>query len=174
MSSEADRKMDLTIGMMLRIGVSVAAAVVFIGWILYLIQAHGVAPDYQHFHGKPILLGNIGLILQGVVKLDSRRILDIGILLLIATPVARVIFCVADFAVQKDKLYVLVSSIVLAVLAYKLFVSIVGPVSNRSELFRHFRKDSSASLGSALQGRSVPVGCESARRSCRRAVAAPL
>ena len=118
MSSEADTKMEIAIGKMLRIGVSVAAAIVFVGWVLYLVQAHGAAPDYRHFHGKPILLRNIGRTIDGVLALDSRSILEIGILLLIATPVGRVIFCVIDFALQKDKLYVLVSSLVLAVLVY--------------------------------------------------------
>lgn len=121
MSSETDIKMDIAIGNMLRIGVSVAAAVVFTGWILYLIHAHGTPPDYRHFHGQPILLTNIKSILHGVGALDSRSIIEFGILLLIATPVARVIFCIAVFAAQKDWLYILVSSIVLAVLMYSLF-----------------------------------------------------
>jgi uncharacterized membrane protein len=118
MSSDADTKMEIAIGNMLRIGVGVAAGVVFTGWILYLVQAHGAAPDYRHFHGQPILLRDIGVIFRGVLALDSRSILKVGILLLIATPIGRVVFCVVDFAWQKDKLYVLVSSIVLAVLAY--------------------------------------------------------
>ncbi|HEY4050466.1 MAG TPA: DUF1634 domain-containing protein [Acidobacteriaceae bacterium] len=121
MSSQNDIKMDIAIGNMLRIGVSVAAAVVLTGWILYLIHAHGAVPDYRHFHGQPILLTNIGSILRGVGALDSRSIIEFGILLLIATPVARVIFCIAAFAVQRDWLYILVSSIVLAVLIYSLF-----------------------------------------------------
>lgn len=120
-SSETDIKMEIVIGNMLRIGVSVAAAVVLTGWILYLIHAHGAKPDYQHFHGQPILLRNIGPIVRGIGALDSRSIIELGILLLVATPVARVIFCIAAFAVRKDWVYILVSSIVFAVLAYSLF-----------------------------------------------------
>ena len=121
MSSEADIKMDIAVSRMLRFGVSIAAAIVLTGWILYMSNAHGAAPDFRHFHGKPILVRNIGSILRGVAVLDSRSIIQFGILLLVATPVGRVVFCVFGFAAQNDKLYVLVSSVVLAVLLYSLF-----------------------------------------------------
>ena len=41
-------------------------------------------------------------------------------MLLIATPIVRVAFCLYSFAMQKDKLYILVSGTVLAVLLYSL------------------------------------------------------
>ena len=53
MASEADLKMERDISQMLRAGVSLAAAVVFIGGFLYVLQARGVVPDYRHFHGIP-------------------------------------------------------------------------------------------------------------------------
>ena len=46
-----------------------------------------------------------------------------GLLLLIATPVARVAFSVAAFAEQRDRLYVVVTSIVLLLLIYSLLYS---------------------------------------------------
>lgn len=123
MTSITDSKMEAAIGHLLRIGVSVAAAVVLTGWILYLAQEHrsGIVPDYRHFHGTPIPDLHIGPVLSGASRLDSRSIIDLGILLLIATPVARVIFCIGGFASQNDRLYVLISGIVLAVLTYSLF-----------------------------------------------------
>lgn len=121
MSSAADRRMEIAVGYLLRIGVTVAACVVFAGWVLYLLQTHGVAPDYRHFHGQPILLTEIGPILHGVRSLNSRRIIEFGLLLLIATPIARVVFCVAGFAAERNKLYVLVSGAVLAILLYSLY-----------------------------------------------------
>jgi uncharacterized membrane protein len=47
-------------------------------------------------------------------------LIQLGLLLLIATPVARVAFSVAVFAMQRDRLYVVVALIVLAVLMYSL------------------------------------------------------
>jgi len=56
-----------------------------------------------------------------VHHLDSRSIIRVGILVLIATPIMRVAYCVYGFAAQKDKIYVVVSSIVLTVLLYSFF-----------------------------------------------------
>ncbi len=120
MASEADLKMEIAISRMLRAGVSLAAVVVFIGGLLYVSQAHGVAPDYVHFHGIPSPAHRIPPLLVAQ-RLDSRNIIRVGILLLIATPIMRVAYCVYGFAAQKDKIYIVVSSIVLTVLLYSFF-----------------------------------------------------
>ena len=59
--------------------------------------------------------------LMVVHHLDSRSVVRVGILLLIATPITRVAYCVYGFAAQKDKIYIVVSSIVLTVLLYSFF-----------------------------------------------------
>ena len=120
MASEADLKMELAISRMLRAGVSMAALVVLIGGFLYVLQAHGVAPDYVHFHGIASPADRIPPLLVAH-HLDSRNMIRVGILLLIATPIMRVAYCVYSFAAQKDKIYVVVSSIVLSVLLYSFF-----------------------------------------------------
>ena len=120
MPSEADLKMEITISRMLRVGVSAAALVVLIGEILYLWQAHGVRTDYGYFHGVPIPVDHFAPVLEGIRHFDSRSIIRLGILLLIATPIVRVAFCLYSFGMQKDKLYIPVSATVLAVLLYSL------------------------------------------------------
>ena len=105
MPSEADLKMELSISRMLRVGVSLAAIVVLAGWVLCLFQAHGVLPDYHHFHGVPGPPDRIAPLLVHH-HLDSGSVIRLGILLLIATPITRVAFCVYSFAAQKDKIYV--------------------------------------------------------------------
>jgi uncharacterized membrane protein len=121
MASEADLKMEIAISRMLRAGVSVAAVVVLVGWICYLWQAHGVEPDYRHFHGVPSPADRLTPVFEGIRHLDSRSIIRLGILLLIATPIMRVAYCVYSFAAQKDKIYVLISSVVLTVLLFSFF-----------------------------------------------------
>jgi uncharacterized membrane protein len=120
MASEADLKMEIAISQMLRAGVSLAAIVVFAGGCLYLLQAHGVTPDYRHFHGIASPADRIPPLLVAR-HLDSRSIIRLGILLLVATPIMRVAYCVYGFAAQKDKIYIVVSSIVLTVLLYSFF-----------------------------------------------------
>jgi uncharacterized membrane protein len=119
--TEADQKMEMAISQMLRAGVSLAAVVVLGGGLLYLLQAHGVAPDYRHFHGVPNPASHVTPVIDGVRHLDSRSIIRLGILFLIATPIARVAYCVYGFAAQKDKIYVAISTIVLAVLLFSFF-----------------------------------------------------
>jgi uncharacterized membrane protein len=121
MASEADLKMEIAISRMLRAGVSVAASVVLVGWILYLWQAHGVEPNYRLFHGVPSPADRLTPVFEGIRHRDSRSIIRLGILLLIATPIMRVAFCVYSFVTQKDKIYVLISTVVLAVLLYSFF-----------------------------------------------------
>jgi uncharacterized membrane protein len=121
MASEADLKMELAISGLLRAGVSVAAVVVLVGWVLYLVHAHGVLPDYRNFHGIPSPPIRISGPSFTTHRLDSRSIIRLGILLLIATPIMRVAYCVYSFAVQKDKVYIVVSAIVLTVLLYSFF-----------------------------------------------------
>jgi uncharacterized membrane protein len=121
MASEADLKMEIAISRMLRAGVSVAAFVVLVGWILYLWHAHGVEPDYRHFHGVPSPADRLTPVFEGIRHLDSRSIIRLGILLLIATPIMRVAYCVYSFASQKDKIYVVISGVVLTVLLYSFF-----------------------------------------------------
>jgi uncharacterized membrane protein len=112
--------MEITISRMLRAGVSLAAFVVLVGEILYLWQAHGVRTDYGYFHGVPTPVEHFTLVIEGIRHLDSRSIIRLGILLLIATPIVRVAFCLYSFAMQRDKLYIPISATVLAVLLYSL------------------------------------------------------
>jgi uncharacterized membrane protein len=51
---------------------------------------------------------------------DAVAIVQFGVLLLIATPIARVVFAAVGFAVERDHLYVAISLGVLAVLIFGL------------------------------------------------------
>ncbi len=121
MRAITDKQMEASIGTMLRVGVTISAANVFLGGILYLRQPLIKAPDYSHFIAEREWLPNIVGVLQGAAHLDPRNMIQLGILLLIATPITRVVFCIAGFARQNDRLYVLISSSVLVILIYSLF-----------------------------------------------------
>jgi uncharacterized membrane protein len=108
-------------GRMLQIGVTLAALVVLAGGILYLAQNGGTPRDYRHFHHATPATTTVSGIVASATLFDPRGIMDFGILLLIATPVCRVIFGVVGFAVLRDKLYTLISLIVLGVLLFSFF-----------------------------------------------------
>ena len=115
-----DQKLEVAIGRMLQIGVFLAAAVVLLGGILYLHQETGPRPDYSHFTGVAERFRSPSEIVSYAFQGRARDIIQLGILLLIATPVARVVLAAAGFLVERDRMYFLVSLIVLGVLLYSL------------------------------------------------------
>lgn len=115
-----DKQMDEIIGAILRGGVMASALVVLVGGILYLFHYGFSQPNYRIFHGEPSDLRHITGIIRDVLNSQDRGIIQFGLLLLIATPVVRVMFAVLAFALQRDRVYVLVTLIVLAVLLYSL------------------------------------------------------
>jgi uncharacterized membrane protein len=115
-----DEKMEWVISLLLRVGVISASALVLAGGILYLYQHGNVFPQYQTFQGEPLYLRALGGILSSATSLDSRGIIQLGLLMLVLTPVVRVAFSVAAFAMQRDRLYVGVTLIVLSMLLYNL------------------------------------------------------
>jgi uncharacterized membrane protein len=118
---ETDQRLEVVMGHLLRIGVTVAATVVLIGGILYLSQAGIGVPEYQHYHFVPTPYEHIRTVLAGVLRLDSKSIIQFGILLLIATPICRVLLGVVGFSLMKDRLYAAVSALVLIVLLLSSF-----------------------------------------------------
>jgi uncharacterized membrane protein len=115
-----DQYVEELIGNLLRVGVTLAAAVVLFGGSIYLVRHGLAAPHYSVFVGEPADLRTVSGIVRDALALRGRGLIQLGLLLLIATPVARVAFSVAAFAMQRDRLYVVVALIVLAVLMYSL------------------------------------------------------
>jgi len=115
-----DHELDLSVASMLRFGVSLAALVVLIGGLLSLRHPHALVPDYTHFAPAGPSLQTVPGIVTGALHADPGAVIQLGLLLLIATPVARVIFCLFGFARQRDKLYTMISVAVLLVLLYSL------------------------------------------------------
>ncbi len=118
-----DLRMEAIIGALLRTGVILAAVVVFSGAVVFLAHHGREALDYSTFHGEPAALRSMGGIVHGAIHLSGRALIQMGLLLLIATPVARVAFSAAGFAIEHDYLYVGITLFVLAVLLYSLLGS---------------------------------------------------
>jgi len=123
LSRWTDQETEEIIGGLLRAGVLLSAGIVALGAILYLLR-HGLQPaDYRYFHGEPRNLATLRGIAHYAFEGRGRGIIQFGLLLLIATPVARVAFSIFAFARERDWMYVTFTCIVLAVLCYSLFGS---------------------------------------------------
>jgi uncharacterized membrane protein len=97
-----DQQVEQIVGTLLRAGVILAASVVLLGGVLYLARLGTSPPDYRVFRGEPADLRSIAGILRDARSVDGRGIIQLGLLLLIATPVARVAFSLVAFARQRD------------------------------------------------------------------------
>jgi uncharacterized membrane protein len=122
--TDADRQVDLVIGRLLQIGVFAAAAIVALGAILFLAQHGASRAEFAAFVPGPPTLRTVGGILRGALAFDSAAIVQLGLVLLIMTPIARVLFTLVAFIIQRDRLYILITSVVLALLLYGLIAGV--------------------------------------------------
>jgi uncharacterized membrane protein len=115
-----DQKVEVIIGNLLRAGVTLAAWVVLAGGAIFLVR-HGLqAANYRVFAGEPTDLRQWTGIVRESLHLRGRGVIQLGLLLLLATPVTRVAFAAFAFAMERDWLYVGVSTFVFLVLLYSL------------------------------------------------------
>lgn len=121
--SWTDLRIEVIIGSLLRAGVLLAATVVLAGAVLYLVRHGHEVVAYTSFHGVPDELKTFAGIFHGVVSFRARAIIQLGLLLLIATPIARVLFSAFAFALERDYMYVGITLMVLAILLYSLLTS---------------------------------------------------
>lgn len=121
-----DADMQAIIGWILRGGVILSMAVVVIGGILYLFR-HGYSmPDYRTFNRIPDFISDPKGVIDGVLAFKGQAIIQLGIVLLIATPVMRVVFACIGFLLEKDYLYTLISVIVLLIIIASMISGRIG------------------------------------------------
>jgi len=118
--SWTDERLEIIIGTLLRVGVGISAAIVLAGGILCLLKYGGESIAYRTFHGEPANLRTVAGIVRGAAAGHSRAIIQFGLLVLIATPIARVVFAAYGFWKEHDHKYVVITLIVLGVLIYSI------------------------------------------------------
>jgi uncharacterized membrane protein len=116
----AEKRMDEIMGRLLRTGVILAASFVLAGGIVYLVRHPEPVTDYRVFQGEPEELRTVPGVIHEALALHGRGLIQFGLLILIATPIARVAFSVVAFLYQRDWTYVLITMVVLGLLVYSL------------------------------------------------------
>lgn len=118
------RNIRLLIARTLRIGVSLACAIALTGGVIYLLH-HGSEPmpDYSSFtYGTaPASYTTLPGIVEGVLGFTAYGWIQLGVIVLLLTPVMRVVLSLADFVQERDWLYAAISAVVLAVIALNSF-----------------------------------------------------
>ena len=115
-----DQRLEIVISVLLRTGVFLAAAVVLLGGICFLSRHGGEQPQYHVFQGAPETYRSISAVVHAAGPSNCQAVIQLGLLLLILTPIARVAFSLVGFALERDRIYVELTSIVLIILIYSL------------------------------------------------------
>ncbi len=116
-----DQRMEIMMGRLLQAGVLLASTIVLLGGILYLKANASHPANFRTFTSEPANLRHPVQMMHLLTQGNPAAIIQLGILLLIATPIARVLFAIIGFAIERDRLYVAVSVTVLAVLLFGIF-----------------------------------------------------
>jgi uncharacterized membrane protein len=126
MEEAREDKFSSLIGFVLRYGVIASFAIVTFGCILLFAEGR---TGYSTLTSAQQLVDNqdsflIGLVplLQGVASLKPYAVIDVGLLVLLATPVARVVVSIPLFAAEKRYIFVAITATVLAILLVSMFV----------------------------------------------------
>ena len=120
-TQQMDKRVDEWMGLLLRTGVLLAAATVAVGGAVFLIRHSSPVTNYRVFQGEPFELRTLKGIFAEALQGRGRGLIQLGLLILIATPVARVAFSVFAFLYERDWTYVAVSLMVLGLLLWSLF-----------------------------------------------------
>jgi uncharacterized membrane protein len=114
----SEQQFELFISNLLKYGVLLSSAIVLVGGILYLIR-HGTEPaDYRFFLGEPSVFRSPKGVVTAVLSGNHRGIIQLGLLILIATPVARVACSLLTFLWRRDFIYAILTLLVMAALIY--------------------------------------------------------
>lgn len=116
----SEQQLEFLLSNILKYGVLIASAIVLLGGILYLIR-HGFEPaDYHIFRGTPSEFRSPAGVTNAIVAGSRRGIIQLGLLVLIATPILRVVISLLAFIWRRDFVYIIVTSLVLTALIYSL------------------------------------------------------
>ncbi|HXH49753.1 MAG TPA: DUF1634 domain-containing protein [Terriglobia bacterium] len=115
------RRMEKLIGVVLLTGVLASAAIVLFGGVLYMWR-HGSTPvHYRIFRGEPSDLRSLSGIWDDFEHGSGRGAIQFGLMLLVGIQVIRVALTGFLFLLNQDKVFVVITFLVLALLSYALF-----------------------------------------------------
>jgi uncharacterized membrane protein len=119
-----DKDVQLILGTLLRVGVLISTGIVLIGGIVFLATHPDKHVSFEHFKPENTQFSSIKEILIGLKSFDGLAIVQFGVLLLIFTPIARVIFSIFSFLIERDYMYVVIGIIVLCVIITSLYLDV--------------------------------------------------
>jgi uncharacterized membrane protein len=115
-----DAQLEQILSRVLRIGALLAALLVSLGGVLYLLRYGMDTLNYDIFQSEPESL-RLSSTASDTFSLRQCGLIQIGLLILLMTPIFRVAFSAYAFAKQRDPIYLIITSTVLTILILSLF-----------------------------------------------------
>lgn len=132
MNLKDPESMNVIIGKVLRYGVLVSAAVTVLGTI-GLALSTGTMDTSAFINYNPAVIPHDGIdvslagLAGGLASFSPFSWIELGVIFLIATPVSRVLISVFLFAAERDRLYVVITAVVLTLLLFSMLVTPLIP-----------------------------------------------
>lgn len=120
-----DTDMQAIIGWVLRLGVMISMSVVVFGGAVYLYRHGHSIPNYSSFNGVPGFVHPQGII-DGIMAFRGRSIIQAGIIMLVATPILRVMCSFIGFIFERDYMYILITLVVLLIIFISMLSGYAG------------------------------------------------
>jgi uncharacterized membrane protein len=115
-----DKDLEKIMGSLLRYGVLASLMVVLIGAVFYIFQHGNETPSYKKFLGEPKRFSEIKQVWSLAWRGRGTSIIQLGLFILIATPIARIVFSVVGYFLERDYLYMIITMTVLSVILFSL------------------------------------------------------
>ena len=121
MSQNTKKDIQQLVGNTLRIGVWLSFSITVLGLLLFLAGHSNIQFAPETLPAEPQKF-SFSELKNGLVHGDALSIIALGVLILLITPVLRVLFALYGYWLERNKLYMLISIIVLAIIASSLFI----------------------------------------------------
>lgn len=116
-----DVDLNRSVGNLLRLGVILSVVISLIGFIKLFLEGFKMPKNYALLETGSSSEKVWTQFWDSLCKGQGMAIIQLGILVLIFTPLMRIVFALIGYLKEKDYIYVVISSIVLAIMAISFF-----------------------------------------------------
>lgn len=117
-----DQTIQKIIGNVLKYGVRTVLIIAAIGGSIFLYDHSSETVDYTRFTENDNSIFRVTAdVLKGVASYDARSIIFLAILVLFCTPFIRLLLSLVSFILEKDRLYVFITTVVLVIIGFSVY-----------------------------------------------------
>ncbi len=121
-----DVDIQILLGKVLRTGTTLSISIVLLGGMIFLFRHGNSIINYSKFTGIPDFVHYIKQLIPAAFNFKGQAIIQLGIILLIGTPILRVLFSAIGFALERDYLYVFISLLVFSIIIASMLTGKIG------------------------------------------------